>query len=541
MPPLQRTRSKPGTRGPSSARNLVLVLGDQLDPQAAAFDDFDPSLDAVWMAEVDEESTHVWSHKQRIAVFLAAMRHFREQLRASGITVHYTQLTPEVTAKQPPSSLAHQLKMDLEQLRPAKLIVTKPGDHRVEQSLRAAADELPIPIEIREDRHFLSTPAEFAEHARGRKQLRMEFFYREMRRKTGYLMNGDQPEGGEWNYDSENREAFGKKGPPLLVAPPKLKHDALTEQVLTLVRTRFATHPGKLERFLWPVTREQALVLLEHFITHLLPHFGRYQDAMWTGQAKLFHSQISSAMNLKLLDPREVIEAAEQAYRRGDVELASAEGFIRQILGWREYVRGIYWLYMPEYLERNHLHATRTLPDFYWTGETPMRCLRETITQTLETGYAHHIQRLMVTGLFALLAGIRPQEVHAWYLAVYIDAIEWVELPNTLGMSQYADGGVMASKPYVATGKYIQRMSNYCSGCQFDPALSTGEKACPFTTLYWDFLMRHEALLKKNQRMSLQVKNLARLSSDDKQKIRDQAETFLRTLTPTDSSQPSKR
>ncbi|ADB15190.1 deoxyribodipyrimidine photolyase-related protein [Pirellula staleyi DSM 6068] len=541
MPPLQRTRSKPGTRGPSSARNLVLVLGDQLDPQAAAFDDFDPSLDAVWMAEVDEESTHVWSHKQRIAVFLAAMRHFREQLRASGITVHYTQLTPEVTAKQPPSSLAHQLKMDLEQLRPAKLIVTKPGDHRVEQSLRAAADELPIPIEIREDRHFLSTPAEFAEHARGRKQLRMEFFYREMRRKTGYLMNGDQPEGGEWNYDSENREAFGKKGPPLLVAAPKLKHDALTEQVLTLVRTRFATHPGKLERFLWPVTREQALVLLEHFITHLLPQFGRYQDAMWTGQAKLFHSQISSAMNLKLLDPREVIEAAEQAYRRGDVELASAEGFIRQILGWREYVRGIYWLYMPEYLERNHLHATRTLPDFYWTGETPMRCLRETITQTLETGYAHHIQRLMVTGLFALLAGIRPQEVHAWYLAVYIDAIEWVELPNTLGMSQYADGGVMASKPYVATGKYIQRMSNYCSGCQFDPALSTGEKACPFTTLYWDFLMRHEALLKKNQRMSLQVKNLARLSSDDKQKIRDQAETFLRKLTPTNSSQPSNR
>ncbi len=541
MPPLQRTRSKPATRGPSSARNLVLVLGDQLDPQAAAFDDFDPSLDAVWMAEVDEESTHVWSHKQRIAVFLAAMRHFREQLRASGITVHYTQLTPEATVKQPPSSLAHQLKMDLEQLRPAKLIVTKPGDYRVEQSLRAAADELPIPIEIREDRHFLSTPAEFAEHARGRKQLRMEFFYREMRRKTGYLMNGDQPEGGEWNYDSENREAFGKKGPPLLVAPPKLKHDALTEQVLTLVRTRFASHPGKLERFLWPVTREQALVLLEHFITHLLPHFGRYQDAMWTGQAKLFHSQISSAMNLKLLDPREVIESAEQAYRRGDVELASAEGFIRQILGWREYVRGIYWLYMPEYLERNHLHATRTLPDFYWTGETPMRCLRETITQTLETGYAHHIQRLMVTGLFALLAGIRPQEVHAWYLAVYIDAIEWVELPNTLGMSQYADGGVMASKPYVATGKYIQRMSNYCSGCQFDPALSTGEKACPFTTLYWDFLMRHETLLKKNQRMSLQVKNLARLSSDDKQKIRDQAETFLRTLTPTDSSQPSKR
>lgn len=510
-----------------AVRHLVIVLGDQLNADSSAFDDFDPSRDAVWMAEVDEESTHVWSHKQRIAVFLASMRHFRETLRSAGKTVHYT----ELTADSPSYSLAEQLVRDIKATRPIKLIVTQPGDYRVLQSLHDVAQSVNLPLEVRDDRHFLSTPDEFAKHAHGRKQLRMEFFYREMRRKTGYLMEGDHPAGGDWNYDTENRQSFGKKGPPLVPTSPKLKHDAITQEVLKLVNTRFASHPGKLEKFPWPVTREQGLVLLEHFIDKLLPDFGPYQDAMWTGQSQLFHSQISSAMNLKLISPAEVIERAEKAYKKGHVSLASAEGFIRQILGWREYVRGIYWLYMPEYVERNHLEAKRPLPDFYWTGDTPMRCLRETITQTLETGYAHHIQRLMVTGLFALLAGTEPQEVHAWYLAVYIDAIEWVELPNTLGMSQYADGGAMASKPYVATGKYIQRMSNYCTGCKFDPAQSTGENACPFTTLYWDFLMRHESLLKKNQRMSLQVKNLSRLSEAEKLAIQNQAQAFLGSIT----------
>jgi deoxyribodipyrimidine photolyase-related protein len=282
------------------------------------------------------------------------------------------------------------------------------------------------------------------------------------------------------------------------------------------------------------VTPDDARAALDDFITHRLPHFGRYQDAMWMQpvrpQPYLFHSRISTALNLKLLNPREAVSAAERAYRNGHAELASVEGFIRQILGWREYVRGIYWHAMPEYAGRNALGASLPLPAFYWTGETDMRCLRETLRQTLELGYAHHIQRLMVTGLFALLLGVHPHEVHRWYLAIYVDAVEWVELPNTLGMSQYGDGGIMASKPYVATGKYIQRMSNYCQGCRFNPAESTGPQACPFTTLYWDFLLRHETALRKNQRMTMQLKNLARLSDDNRAAIRAHSESLRAAL-----------
>jgi deoxyribodipyrimidine photolyase-related protein len=293
--------------------------------------------------------------------------------------------------------------------------------------------------------------------------------------------------------------------------------------VLALVEKRFAKHPGKLDRFDWPVTPAEARAALDDFIAHRLADFGRYQDARWADEPWLYHSRLSAAMNLKLLDPRDVIAAAERAWREGRVPLASAEGFIRQILGWREYVRGIYWMQMPGYLDRNTLGAREPLPPFYWTGETPMACLRDAIGQTLALGYAHHIQRLMVTGLYSLLLGVEPRKIHEWYLAVYVDAVEWVELPNTLGMSQYADGGVMASKPYAATGSYIDRMSNYCSGCRFDPKQATGEKACPFTTLYWDFLLRHEKRLAANPRMSLQVKNLARLAPARRTEIQGRA------------------
>jgi deoxyribodipyrimidine photolyase-related protein len=302
--------------------------------------------------------------------------------------------------------------------------------------------------------------------------------------------------------------------------------DAITREVIALVESRFASHPGKLEAFDWPVTPADARAALEDFIAHRLADFGTYQDAMWTREPWLYHSRIAAAMNLKLLDPRDAIAATERAYRAGRVPLASAEGFIRQILGWREYVRGLYWLYMPAYAEGNALGAQEPLPVFYWTGETEMACLRDAIGQTLTYGYAHHIQRLMVTGLYALLLGIEPKAVHEWYLAVYVDAVEWVELPNTIGMALYADGGIMASKPYVATGKYIDRMSDYCKGCRFDPAQSTGETACPFTTLYWDFLMRHEPMLAKNQRMALQVKNLKRLSADQRTTIAARAQTI---------------
>jgi deoxyribodipyrimidine photolyase-related protein len=454
------------------------------------------------------------------------MRHFRDARRAEGWRVEYVALDDPGNSQ----TLAGELRRAVERLRPRRLVMTAAGDHRVAQALSSAAAGLGVPLEVREDRHFLCSTAEFTAHAAGRKQLRLEFFYRELRRRHRILLDdAGEPLGGQWNFDHDNRGSFGREGPPAdLPAPRHFAPDAVTREVLRLVAERFPEHPGDLAAFDWPVTPVDARLALDDFIAHRLPQFGRYQDAIWLGEPWLYHSRLAAAMNLKLLNPREVIAAAEAAHRDGRVDLPSAEGFIRQILGWREYVRGIYWREMPGYLERNELGAEESLPKFYWTGETEMACLRDALGQTLRLGYAHHIQRLMVTGLYALLLGVRPRSVHEWYLAVYVDAVEWVEAPNTIGMSQYADGGLMASKPYVATGKYIQRMSNACAGCRFRPDESTGVSACPFTTLYWDFLQRHEPLLKRNQRMALQVKNLARLSPAQRAAVRQRADAIRR-------------
>ena len=503
----------------SRLRSLVIVLGDQLDLNASVFDAFDPAQDAVWMAEVAGESTQVWSAKPRIALFLAAMRHFAHALADAGRPLHYRRLDDDGNA----GTLADELQAALARLAPQRVLVTAPGDWRVLKALRAVVEASGRALEVFDDRHFFCTVREFAAHAKGRKSLRLEYFYRELRQRHGVLVQDGQPVGGQWNFDADNRESFGVAGPGLLPPRAVFEPDAITREVIGLVQTRFADHPGSLESFAWPVTRAQALQALADFVEHRLPLFGRYEDAMWPGEPWLYHSQLSAPLNLKLLSAPEVVQAAEAAYHAGKVPLASAEGFIRQVLGWREYVRGIYWTQMPAYLERNALAAREDLPAFYWTGETDMACLREVITQTLAHGYAHHIQRLMVTGLYALLLGVQPRQVHAWYLAVYVDAVEWVELPNTLGMSQYADGGLMASKPYVATGKYIQRMGGPCAGCRYDPAQRTGERACPFTTLYWDFLIRHEGTLAKNVRMALQVKNAARLEDDEKKAVQARA------------------
>jgi deoxyribodipyrimidine photolyase-related protein len=510
----------------STCRNLVLVLGDQLNTDSAAFDHFDVDRDVVWMAEVAEEATHVWTHKARIVLFLASMRHFRDTLKARKIKLHYRQLDELENG----GSLVAELRTAVKQFRPERLIVVQPGEWRVHQELLQAAKKMKIHLELRPDRHFLSTPEEFAEHAAGRKQLRLEYFYRELRRKHDVLMNGKEPVGGTWNFDSENRGAFGRKGPGTIPATQTFSPDETTAAVINLVNRNFPKHPGKLDQFDWPVNRDQAQQALDDFITHRLPRFGQFQDAMWTNEPYLYHSRLAAALNLKLLDPREVIQAAVAAYHAGHAALNSVEGFVRQILGWREYVRGIYWLYMPEYLSRNELGATAPLPDFYWTGATEMNCLRQAIGQTLDYGYAHHIQRLMVTGLFSLLLGVDPKLVHQWYLAVYVDAIEWVELPNSLGMSQFADGGVMASKPYVASGKYIQRMSNYCGDCRFDPATAVGHNACPFTTLYWDFLVRHKEQLGVNHRMSMQLRNLDRKQPAELTAIQQQADSLRASL-----------
>ena len=501
-------------------RHLVIVLGDQLDHNSTALQGFDPVRDLVWMAEVAEESTHVWSSKQRIALFLSAMRHFATEVRERGWPLAYTRLDDADNT----ATLAGGLQRAIHHFKPVQLVMTAPGDWRVLQALRAVAAQAGLPLELRDDMHFFSTVRDFAAHAKGRKQLRLEYWYRELRQKHGVLMDGQQPVGGQWNFDVDNRESFGKAGPQNVPLPFFVLPDAVTREVIDLVNTRFADHPGSLDSFAWPVRRADALLALDNFIAQRLPLFGQYEDAMWSGEVWLWHSQLSAALNLKLLNPREVVASAEAAYRSGHAPLAAVEGFVRQILGWREYVRGIYWTQMPGYLERNALDAHALLPAWYWTGETDMACLREAITQTLAHGYAHHIQRLMVTGLYTLLLGVRPQAVHAWYLSVYVDAVEWVELPNTLGMSQYGDGGLLGSKPYVATGKYIQRMSNHCRGCRFDPAQSTGPKACPFTTLYWDFLMRHEAMLRKNPRMAMQMKNLDRLGPEAREAIAEQAQ-----------------
>ena len=502
---------------PRRCRHLVIVLGDQLNRDASAWDGFDPAQDVAWMAEVTGESTYVWSARQRIAVFLAAMRHFAQALRDEGIPLRYGML------EEMPATLPEALQDAIRELHPKALVVTQPGEWRVLAELRQAATVTGLPLDVREDRHFLCSPAEFAVHAKGRSQLRMEFFYREQRRRHGVLMDAGKPCGGKWNYDPENRASFGREGPGLLPPPLRFEPDAITREVIELVNRRFAEHPGTLDSFAWPVTPQQAREALQDFLENRLATFGHWQDAMWTGQPWLYHGLVSSSLNLKLLDPREVIGAAEDARRAGTVPLASAEGFIRQILGWREYVRGIYWLEMPGYLERNELGAQEPLPDWYWTGKTEMNCLQQALGQTLALGYAHHIQRLMVTGLYAMLLGVEPQQVHGWYLAVYVDAVEWVELPNTLGMSQYGDGGLMGSKPYVATGKYIDRMSDYCRGCRYDPGQRLGEQACPFTTLYWDFLDRHQERLAGNQRMRPQLANLARLPADELQAIRERA------------------
>ncbi|TWT48783.1 cryptochrome/photolyase family protein [Botrimarina hoheduenensis] len=518
----------------AKTRTLAIVLGDQLDQASPLFDDWDPQRDVVWMAEVAEESTHVWSHQARIALFLSAMRHFRDSQRTAGRRVDYRELPTKSDRRTRVGSeetLSAALGDALERLRPEHVRVVLPGDWRVLEALRATTETAGHELEVLDDPHFYTTPADFARHAKGRKQLRLEYFYRELRKRFDVLMEEGSPAGGDWNYDQDNRGAFDKKrGPQAIPERCGFPPDKITRAVLDLVAERFADHPGELDHFDWPVTVADARHALDDFIEHRLARFGDYQDAMWTDEPWLYHSHLSTSLNLKLLSPREVVEAAVEAWHRGRAPLNAVEGFVRQILGWREYVRGIYWNYMPGYLDRNELGADQPLPDFYWTGETEMQCLRHSIGQTLRYGYAHHIQRLMVTGLFAMMLGVAPRRVHEWYLAVYVDAVEWVELPNTLGMSQHGDGGLMASKPYAATGKYVQRMSNYCGSCRYDPAQAIGDTACPFTTLYWDFLARHRDRLAANPRMSLQVKNLERKAADEVAAIRRQAEKLRQQL-----------
>ncbi len=476
------------------------------------------------MAEVDAETSYVRHHKQKLVLLLSAMRHFARELAAEDIRVDYVRLDDAGNT----GSFSGELTRALVRHDCDRIVVTEPGEWRVREMLRGWAKEYDVPLEIREDNRFLCSLGAFEEWAQGRKSLRMEYFYRAMRRKTGWLMDGEKPVGDKWNYDSLNRKAL----PGSVRLPDRLRFepDEITRQVMDLVRSRFDDHFGDLDAFSWATSREDANLALDHFITDCLPHFGNYQDAMKAGEDFLFHALISPCLNIGLLEPREVCEAALCAYGQDAAPLPAVEGFIRQILGWREYVRGLYWLKMPAYADSNFLQATRPLPDFFWTAETDLNCLRETIESTRRNAYAHHIQRLMVTGNFALLAGLAPAEVEEWYLAVYADAFELVELPNTHGMTLFADGGVLASKPYAASGAYVNRMSDYCSGCRYEPGQKVGENACPFNLLYWDFLHRNEASLKTNPRMGLAYRNLSNMPKGQVDAVTEQASRFLQTL-----------
>lgn len=511
----------------SQCRHLVIILGDQLNLDNPALEEFDAAQDQVLMVETAGEARHVWSHKARIALFLSAMRHFAETLRTHGIPPIYLRL-----GEHDFTHLADAWIFYMAQLRPQKLIVCEPGEYRVQQMLEACAKQQGVPLAVRDDTHFICSKADFKRWAGNSKSLRMEFFYRNMRKQHGVLMEAGKPVGGDWNYDAENRQSFGKQGPQNIPSSPQINVDNMTHEVFADVEHHFSDHPGRLRNFCWPVTREEALAFLDDFIANKLADFGPHQDAMWQGDVSpyLWHSLLASSLNLKLLNPREVIAAAEQAFRQRNLPLASVEGFIRQILGWREFIRGVYWLDMPALGESNHYQHQRALPVWFWTGNTHMNCLRQTIQQTMDYGYAHHIQRLMVTGLFGLLAEINPREVEAWYLAVYVDAVEWVELPNTAGMALYANGGRFTSKPYVASGAYIKRMSNYCVGCRYKPEVKTGADACPYTTLYWHFLIKHYDSFAGNPRTALMAKNVTRMHPDELSAIQSYAQLQLQKL-----------
>jgi deoxyribodipyrimidine photolyase-related protein len=504
---------------------LRLILGDQLSHDISSLKDADKESDIIWMCEVWEEATYVKHHKKKIAFLFSSMRHFAAELSKDFAHVHYTKLDDADNA----GSFRGEVLRAVKAHKPEKIVVTHPGEYRVLEDMNRWERAFGVPVEIREDERFLCGIGQFKGWAEERKSLRMEFFYREMRRQHNILMEGDAPIGGDWNYDSENRDNPGID-PLMIPNPASFKIDGITQEVLTLVAERFSDHFGDLEPFYFAVTRKDTLKVLKRFIDERLPSFGAYQDVMAQGQPWLYHAHISFYLNCGLLSPLECIHAAEKAYHDGAAPLNAAEGFIRQILGWREYVRGIYWLKMPGYAEENFLNAARDLPWFYWSGETKMNCMKQCIMETKENAYAHHIQRLMVLGNFALLAGLSPKQVNDWYLVVYADAYEWVELPNVSGMILFADGGLLGSKPYAASGAYINKMSDYCQNCAYKVKEKNGPDACPFNYLYWNFLIENRGALEKNPRMAMPYRTLAKMDKDKILSIRRDSELFLKSL-----------
>ena len=503
---------------------LHVILGDQLSASISSLQDYDATKGIILMCEVWEEATYVKHHKKKIAFLFSAMRHFAEQLTQQGYHVTYTKLDdPDNTG-----SLKGEVQRLLKKHAIKRIIITHPGEYRVLQDIKQWQSAFDIAVDIRPDDRFLCSSERFEKWVRGRKQPRMEYFYREMRKEYAILMTGEKPVGGAWNYDAKNRKPPNERMQVPL--PYSAEMDAITQEVIKLVKKRFDSHFGDLEPFHFAVTRKQAVQALQMFVEQRLESFGDYQDAMVEGEPWMYHAHISFYLNCGLLLPLECVEAAQHAYRQGKAPLNAVEGFIRQIIGWREYVRGIYWLKMPRYAQANFLAATRTLPEFYWTAHTKMNCLRQCVLETRKNAYAHHIQRLMVLGNFALLAGIDPEYVNEWFLIVYADAYEWVELPNVSGMILFADGGYLGSKPYAAGGSYINKMSDYCKHCHYKVTKKNGPNACPFNYLYWDFLARNRGKLESNHRIAMMYKTFDRMNHDKKKAIREDSEKFLKNM-----------
>ena len=508
---------------------LIPIFADQLSLDLPPLSISDKKSAIILIMEVRGEAETVPHHRKKLIFLFSAMRHFAKSLRDQGWLVDYVTLTDGDNT----GTFRKEIERAVQRHAPEQIRLCEPSEYRVLEEVLTWEEALGVPVTVMPDTRFIASKSEFAQWAEGRKQYRMEYFYRDMRRKTNLLMLGDDPEGGQWNFDKDNRKSA--KADLFMPAPKRFEPDKITQDVIQMVEAEFPTRYGETDEFFYAVTREGALESLSYFIKEALPHFGDYQDAMLTEEPFLYHSLLSLYLNAGLLSPLEICRAVETAYKDGAAPLNAAEGYIRQIIGWREYVRGIYWHFMPEYLDRNALRATRDLPDFYWTGETDMHCLSEATQQTKRYAYAHHIQRLMVTGNFAMLIGVDPKQVHEWYLAVYIDAFEWVELPNTLGMSQFGDGGLLGSKPYASSGAYINRMSNYCGSCKYDVKQRIGPKACPFNSLYWHFIGRNENSLKGNNRMSMIYRNLEKMDAETKADILATADTFLDGLVPAKS------
>mgnify|MGYP001794264819 CR=1 FL=1 len=510
----------------NKAERIGVILGDQLDRSYPSHLGMDKETDVLLMMEVEEESTRTPSHIQRTVLFLSAMRHHALALRRNGWRVRYVTLDDRGNTQ----SFTSEIERCANKANCERVRVILPGDKNVQEMIEEACENAEVGLDIEDDPHFFTTPDDFDEWADGRKTLTMEYFYREQRKRLGYLMDGKDPVGGEWNFDKDNRETFKKQ--PEAPEPYWPKVDAITNDVIDTVRKRLPDLPGVLDDdapFRWPVTREAAKRALDEFIEQRLKDFGPFEDAMWTDERTLYHSALSPMINLKLLNPRECVEAAIEAYESGDAPINSVEGFVRQLIGWREFMRGVYYRF-DDYTERNALEHTGDLPDFYLTGETDMRCMSDCVNSVRELAWAHHIPRLMVMANFALIAGVEPQQVEDWYLGMYADGVEWATAPNVIGMGLYADHAVVGTKPYSASGKYIKKMSNYCKGCRYNVNERTDEDACPFNTLYWDFLIRHEDRFKKNNRMAMILKHVEKMDKEQKVSIRVSATSLKKKL-----------